>query len=171
MEHLWAPWRSQYIEKSSQEGKHDKGCIFCIYPAQETKNYSDSFILYCDEQVFVMMNLYPYNPGHLMIVPRKHMADPTLLEPKEFIALCNLLKQTMMLIRTHFRPEGINVGMNLGKAGGAGIEEHCHFHVVPRWSGDTNFMPVIGGTKVINNSLSEIYQALLPKFQQIIVKK
>lgn len=167
MEHLWAPWRSQYIEQSSKSDHQSDDCIFCVYPNQSPEHFVRSLILHCNEDAFVIMNRYPYNAGHLMVVPRQHVHVPTLLSPVLFSHLCSLLNETISIINQKFQPDGLNVGMNIGKAGGAGIEMHCHFHIVPRWSGDTNFMPVLGNTKVISESLSETYKKLLPAFQSM----
>lgn len=157
MERLWAPWRARYIQ---MEKPH--GCILCDKPRE--MNDAANYILYRGKKNFVVMNIYPYNPGHLMVAPYRHtasletLADDELKEHYEIVTLC------LKVLRQVFSPHGFNLGMNLGKVSGAGIDEHIHTHIVPRWQGDTNFMPVIADAKVISESLTEIYRKLKDKF-------
>ncbi len=164
IENLWAPWRASYIRKGE---KKSEGCIFCEFPQKGPASYKEHFILYSSEKAFVIFNLYPYNAGHLMVIPRRHVSDLSELPKEEYQALCELLQKTVAILKQELLPEGMNLGMNLGKAAGAGIADHCHFHVVPRWNGDTNFMPVVAETKVIGKSLGELYQKLLPAFKEV----
>ena len=157
MERIWAPWRIKYIETSKPEG-----CILCEKPAEN--NDARNYILYRGEKNFVILNSYPYNPGHLMVVPYRHVSSPEELnkaernEHYEIVSLCtNVLRQVL-------NPGGFNVGMNIGKAAGAGIEDHIHTHIVPRWQGDTNFMPVLDDVRVIPEALADTYQKLKGKF-------
>ncbi len=138
------------------------GCIFCDLPAAGAEQRRENLILSCGERVFVIMNRYPYNNGHLMVVPRRHVPDPAELPELDYRLLAELLRRTATALRSAVRPHGINLGMNLGRTAGAGIDEHCHFHLVPRWDGDTNFMPVVGGVKVVSEGLLETYDRLLP---------
>ena len=161
MDRLWAPWRMTYI--LAEADKRDRsGCIFCDLPAAGIETRRENLILSSGERIFVIMNRYPYNNAHLMVVPRRHVSDPADLPELEYRLLAELLRRTSSALRSAVRPHGINLGMNLGRTAGAGIDEHCHFHLVPRWDGDTNFMPVVAGVKVISEGLLETYDRLLP---------
>ncbi len=166
MERLWAPWRMTYI-LSEVEKKEQHGCIFCDLPAQGPEQYRENLILSCGERVCLIMNRYPYNNAHLMVVPRMHVSDPSLLPPWDYHLLTELLRRTTATLKDATRPHGINLGMNLGRTAGAGIHEHCHYHLVPRWDGDTNFMPVVGGTKVISEGLLETYDRHFETFKDL----
>ena len=154
MENLWAPWRMRYIEKAEIE----EGCIFCDKP--EAKNDRDNLLLYRGKLSFIIMNKYPYNNGHLMIVPYRHLSELNDLSEDENTEINTLIKMSYNALKKTLRPQGFNIGANLGRIAGAGIEEHIHYHIVPRWSGDTNFMPVIGQTTVISQAMEETYNKL-----------
>ncbi len=156
MKHLWAPWRMDYILKRKR-----RGCIFCFPPSPETDH--ERLVVYRGKHTFVMMNRYPYNNGHLMVIPHRHCKDLESLTPSESKELIELLKLSLRALKVSLHPEGFNIGVNLGKVGGAG-ETHLHFHIVPRWSGDTNFMPIIGETKIMPEHLSNTYQKLQNAF-------
>jgi ATP adenylyltransferase len=151
---LWAPWRLQYIEKDTPDG----GCIFVDLPAQNQDR--ENLILYRGQHSFVIMNAFPYTNGHLMVAPYQHTAeilelnDPTLLEINQLLGRC------VVWIREAYRPDGFNIGVNLGSAAGAGIPSHVHWHIVPRWGGDTNFMTTVGNVRVLPQSLEESYDRL-----------
>jgi ATP adenylyltransferase len=149
-------------------GKKKKGCFFCK-KLKENKN-KKNLILYRGEHVFVVMNKYPYTNGHLMVVPIRHCLRLEQLDDNELKELFDLLKASVRALKASFHPRGFNVGMNIGKVGGAG-EDHLHLHVVPRWAGDTNFMPVIGKTKVVSDSLGKTYQKLHSAFLDLLRKK
>lgn len=153
MERIWAPWRVEYILQEK-----DKGCIFCekIKERRDKKNY----ILYRGRSSFIIMNIFPYNSGHLMVAPCKHTADLGDLEEKELIELMVLVRESMGILRRALKPEGFNLGMNLGKCAGAGVIDHLHFHIVPRWQGDTNFMPLFSETKIMPELLESTYKKL-----------
>jgi ATP adenylyltransferase len=155
MERLWAPWRMEYIN-SAREG--EGGCIFCDLPAEgdDEKNY----ILIRGEKAFVILNKFPYNSGHLMIAPFRHVGEVEQLEDEEALDLHDLLQRSLKALKEAMSPDGFNIGMNLGRVAGAGVPDHLHWHVVPRWSGDTNFLPVIAGTKVLPEMLSESFAKL-----------
>ena len=136
----------------------DEGCIFCTKPARDTDK--DDLILYRSTHCFVIMNLYPYNNGHLMVVPYRHLADISELSTEEHIDLWQTVCRAKDVLQAKFRPEGFNIGMNLGRIAGAGIDQHLHVHIVPRWNGDTNFMPVLGDVKIISQSLSDAWDCL-----------
>ena len=157
MKHLWAPWRMDYImlEKPA-------GCILCEKPAQN--NDAANYILYRGNQNFVMMNAYPYNPGHLMIAPYRHVASLEELTGEELHEHIDIVSRSIRVLRQVFSPGGFNVGINMGKVAGAGITDHVHTHIVPRWQGDTNFMPVLADTRVIPQALAETYEKLQGEF-------
>ncbi|MGA1975000.1 MAG: HIT domain-containing protein [Conexivisphaerales archaeon] len=155
MDRLWAPWRMKFI------GSGSKDCVFCSLPlAGEDKK---SLILSRGHHAFVMMNRYPYNNGHLMVAPFRHVLDPGDLKVNERLELWNLIGDSMSILRKTVRPSGFNIGANIGRASGAGFE-HLHMHIVPRWDGDTNFMPILGEAKVIPEYLEETYEKLLSAF-------
>ena len=162
MENMWAPWRMQYIMGDTEK---INGCLFCALPSmdQDEKN----LIVYRSRHCFVILNKFPYNNGHTMVIPYEHTADLLSLDDA-VLADCQLtIKKTIRVLKDVFHPQGINLGMNLGQAAGAGIEEHIHYHLVPRWNGDTNFMPIIGGVKVISEALQETYKKLKTAFLEI----
>lgn len=153
MKHLWAPWRIQYIK-----GPPPEGCIFCTLPREGRDR--DHRILHQGRRAFVILNTFPYNSGHLMIVPHRHVADLAALADDEILELMHLTTAAMEAIRATYNSEGFNIGVNVGRAAGAGILDHVHVHVVPRWVGDTNFMPVLGEVKVLPESLETTYDRL-----------
>jgi len=161
MEKLWAPWRMKYIE----EGSKGEGCIFCLFPAKE--NDRENLILYRGALSFIMLNSFPYNPGHLMVAPYKHTADLYNLSDEELLDIDHLVRFSVKLLSETMRPDGFNLGVNLGRTAGAGIVDHIHWHIVPRWNGDTNFMPVIGETKVLPESLEATYDKLRRKIDEL----
>ncbi len=152
MKTIWAPWRIEYLmsEKNAE-------CIFCEKP-KENKD-RENLIVYRGETGFIIMNRYPYSNGHLMAVPYRHTREFEELSDRERLELMNLVVKCLEILKV-FKPDGFNIGMNLGRAAGAGIDDHIHFHVVPRWSGDTNFMPVIGDIKVMPEYLDDTYLQL-----------
>lgn len=150
---LWAPWRMEYIL-----GEKEKDCIFCtrLQSQEDQKN----LILYRGEHNFIIMNKYPYNNGHLMVVPNRHTSDFESLTEPESLEMMNLIAKSIRVLKAAIRPEGFNIGINLGTIAGAGIDDHLHFHIVPRWAADTNFMPVVAETKVISEALDETWGRL-----------
>ena len=160
MDRLWAPWRIDYI-KSEKE----KGCIFCDKPAEGDDH--SMLILYRGENSFVIMNLYPYNNGHLMIAPYQHTDSTHELNSSSRSEIMELADQIMTIQKNIMTADGFNYGANIGYSGGAGIADHIHFHIVPRWTGDTNFMPVLGHTKVQMQGLQETYNDLRPHFDKL----
>jgi ATP adenylyltransferase len=155
MDRLWAPWRETYISKLTTK---KRSCVFCRILAEHKDKQHLIFIR--KPYAYAVLNLYPYSNGHCLVVPNRHVADITQLPQEEYIGLMELLKEAKDLLQKVFKPHGFNVGMNLGPAAGAGIPGHVHVHIVPRWQGDHNFMPVIADTKVISQSLSGIYRKL-----------
>ncbi len=160
MKKLWAPWRLRYIEIAEDINK--QGCIFCDLPRDKAENDRKNLILFHGEKAFIIMNKYPYNNGHLMVVPYQHTDTMEKLSSAERLELMDLLQKSIDTLNKCCSPHGFNVGMNLGRVAGAGIDEHLHFHIVPRWSGDTNFMPVTAELKVISAGIMETYDNLYP---------
>ncbi|MFN3653560.1 MAG: HIT family protein [Armatimonadota bacterium] len=153
MERLWAPWRMAYIEVPPAQG-----CIFCTKP--DAGDDRQQLILYRGEHCFIIMNLFPYNNGHLMVAPYRHTADLVSLSAEEQAEMMRLTRYCVRVLSEAMGPEGFNIGMNLGRTAGAGIADHLHMHVVPRWNGDTNFMPVLGETKVLPDALHGTYDKI-----------
>ena len=156
MEYLWAPWRMEYIQRAP-----DSNCILCQKPRES--NDEANFILYRGKHSFIILNAFPYNPGHLMVAPYRHIANLQDLADEEANELFDIIKKGLELLKEAMEPMGFNVGLNLGKAAGAGIAEHIHTHIVPRWQGDTNFMPVLSDTKVLSEALLSTYRKLKAK--------
>ncbi len=156
---LWAPWRMAYIG-----GTRTEGCLFCEKAREDADR--TTLILHRGPLTYVVMNLYPYANGHLMIVPYRHCAGLDQLSSEESLEIMQAARHCVQVLQRAFQAEGFNVGFNLGKAAGAGIAEHVHLHVVPRWVGDTNFMPVLADTKVMPEYLEAGYEKLHPFFQE-----
>ncbi|MDD2218633.1 MAG: HIT domain-containing protein [Desulfoplanes sp.] len=157
MDTLWAPWRIDYIL-----GPKPDTCVFCI--PSSTEEDEQRLILYRAKYCFVIMNKYPYSSGHLMVTPYKHVQTITDLLPEESHEIMDYLQITSAILTKAFHPQGMNIGLNMGQASGAGIEEHLHFHLVPRWVGDHSFMAVTAGTMVLPEHLNEAYKKLRPHF-------
>lgn len=152
MDKLWAPWRANYIS-----GKiRTKGCIFCA----AKKNKANDYVVFRTKRTICLLNIYPYNNGHLLVSPFRHIADIDLMTQEEILDLFKCLKRAKGLLRKVLKPQGYNIGFNLNRCAGAGITGHLHLHIVPRWTGDANFMPVIGNAKVISQSLFELFKRL-----------
>jgi len=156
-EKLWAPWRADFILS-----KKEKGCIFC--KRLKEKDSVKNLIVYRGQKALVMLNKFPYNAGHTMIVPIRHVGQIEKLKADEGAEFFELLQRTVAAIKKILKPTSMNLGMNLGKASGAGVPGHLHMHIVPRWTGDTNFMPIIGKTKVVSLPLEPIYKKLRKEF-------
>jgi ATP adenylyltransferase len=161
---LWAPWRSEYI--LGARAANLRGCIFCFQKIT-ARLRPDRYILYDDQLALVMLNKYPYNNGHLMVAPRRHRASPEHLRTEERSAIERLLVESVQILRRALRPDGLNVGMNLGRVAGAGFAAHMHWHLVPRWTGDNNFMPVLASTRVLSQHLKASYATLTPLFKTL----
>jgi ATP adenylyltransferase len=164
MRTLWAPWRAQYIYCAAG-GKADSGpkhCLFCRLWRE--KDDPANLILCRGRHAFVVMNRYPYNNGHLMVAPVRHCATPETLTAAEGAELLKLLKRSMAVLRRAYKPDGFNVGANIGRVAGAGVAGHVHLHVVPRWNGDTNYMPLLAETKVVSEHLEDTYAKLSALF-------
>jgi len=161
MDHLWSPWRMEYIREASAAGADaGGGCVFCRLPGSEEADR----ILATGALSYVVLNKFPYNPGHLLIVPLRHVGDVEELTDDEDAEMMSMLRRGVHALRDEAGPHGFNIGMNLGSVAGAGIPDHVHWHVVPRWSGDTNFMPVVGQTRVLPELLADTARRLAPRF-------
>lgn len=152
MDKLWAPWRNNYIAGKNKP----KGCIFCA--AKKTKG--SDYVVFKTKLSICLLNIYPYNNGHILISPLRHLKDITRLTPEEVLDLFKSLNRAKALLHKVLKPQGYNIGLNLGRISGAGIPGHLHLHIVPRWAGDNNFMPVIFETKVISQSLEQLLKLL-----------
>jgi ATP adenylyltransferase len=159
-ERLWAPWRLEYI-KSEKTGE----CIFCAKPA--LGDDKEALITHRGERCFVILNAFPYNNGHLMVAPYRHGGEFEEIEDETSLEMAKLMQRSMRALRKAYAPEGFNVGLNQGQIAGAGIVDHVHFHVVPRWGGDTSFMPVLSDTRVLPQSLEASYEALSHAFRDL----
>jgi ATP adenylyltransferase len=157
MKQLWAPWRIEYIL-----GPKPDECVFCLPP--DTREDRDRLVLARRSRSFVVMNKYPYSSGHLMVCPYRHVSDLCDLAPEETHEMMDLMQECVRVLKEHFSCEGINVGLNQGQAAGAGIREHLHFHLVPRWNGDSSFMAVFDEVRTIPQHLSQMYEAIRPRF-------
>jgi ATP adenylyltransferase len=153
---IWAPWRLAYVKDAAKDNEEE--CIFCAKPAQQDDE--EALIVHRGELCFVMLNLFPYTNGHLMIAPYEHVATLQELDAETIAETMALAQRAMRVLEAEYSPHGYNVGFNQGRVAGAGVEHHIHMHVVPRWGGDTNFMPVLADTRVMPQSLEESFAAL-----------
>jgi ATP adenylyltransferase len=160
---MWAPWRMGYVTREHEDGYEGPACVFCRLLSQ--RDDRQAYILYRGARSFVIMNLYPYNNGHLMIVPNVHVDALTELDAETLAEMGGLAQRAQTVLDDTMRPQGFNMGINQGRAAGAGIADHLHMHVVPRWVGDTNFMPVLSDVRVIPQHMDETYDLLLPGFR------
>jgi len=161
MERLWSPWRREYIQSNKDEPE-DRECIFCrIQRGEESER-----VLTRSELGFVVLNKYPYSPGHILVIPNRHVGELEELEDDESLELQRLMKRSVKALREEYAPQGFNIGMNLGRVAGAGVPDHLHWHVVPRWSADTSFMPVVGETIVLPELVEETAKRLAPRFAE-----
>jgi ATP adenylyltransferase len=167
METLWAPWRMQYIAPKTppQSTEQEHECIFCTQPAAHRD--AEYHILYRGERCYMMLNLYPYNNGHLMIVPYQHVGSIEKLDSATLTELMEQAQLALRVLRFAMKPDGFNMGINEGKVAGAGYADHMHLHVVPRWEGDTNFMPVLADVKVMPQHLDAVYEELKQALEMV----
>jgi len=162
MQHLWAPWRMEYI---LSEFEKPQGCIFCGFPAEN--NDPKNLIAYRSDKCFVILNRFPYNNGHVMVVPYQHTGEYLNLDDTVVLDIQHTIQKTIRALREVMNPHALNIGMNLGRTAGAGIDEHLHYHIVPRWDGDTNFMPILTDTKVVSESLEKTWAKLHETFKRL----
>jgi ATP adenylyltransferase len=156
---IWAPWRMEYIE-----GYRKSSCIFCDFASEPASSYRDDFVLLVQEHALVSLNRYPFTTSHLLVAPRRHVSDIGELSDEEYAALMDLVRKSAARLRAAVKAPALNIGFNLGTAAGAGIADHLHAHVVPRWPGDTNFMPVLADVRVMPEYLGEAWARLYPFF-------
>jgi len=161
MDVFWAPWRMEYILSDNKES----GCIFCT--DDDRVNDEDRLILFVGQKTMIIMNKYPYINGHLLVAPRRHVDGLDKLTEEESLDLLIMVRKSIDILKKIFKAEGFNIGLNLGKVAGAGVEEHMHFHIVPRWFGDTNYMTVFAEVRVIPEHIRETYNKLKPHFENI----
>jgi ATP adenylyltransferase len=157
MNHIWSPWRMEYVESNKEEG-----CVFCS--AQKMEDGAENLIAFRGERAYVILNRYPYTSGHLMIVPFDHQPNLEELDPRTRSEMMELTTRCMTVLRRIYHPEAFNMGANIGEAAGAGIKQHVHVHVVPRWAGDTNFMTTIGASRVLPESLEKTHERVKSAF-------
>jgi ATP adenylyltransferase len=158
MDRLWSPWRLAYVTSTESSG----ACIFC-----DDAGRDEALVVASGTRAFVVLNLYPYNSGHLMVVPRRHVATLAALDPAELTEIALLTQRAEIALTEVYQPQGINIGINLGRPAGAGIVDHIHVHVVPRWTGDTNFMSVVGNVRVLPEELPQSAARLRPVFDRL----
>jgi ATP adenylyltransferase len=164
MDRLWSPWRLAYVTGSGRA----TGCIFCDASSRCADLAQEALVLVRGRDCYVILNLFPYNNGHLMVVPKRHIGSLAAATPEELDEMMRLTRDAEVALTEAYVPQGINVGINLGRAAGAGILDHVHVHLVPRWVGDTNFMPVIGNTRVLPEDLSATADRLRPIFERLV---
>jgi ATP adenylyltransferase len=169
MERLWSPWRLAYVTSTSNESA---GCVFCDVSVPGAGSAGDpsrdDLVLAHGRDCYVILNLYPYNNGHLMVVPRRHIGSLASATADELNELMQFTRDAEVALTEAYHPQGINVGINLGRPAGAGIADHVHVHLVPRWTGDTNFMSVVGNTRVLPEEMGETAQRLRPIFERLL---
>lgn len=167
MKRIWAPWRLEYIlqaKKKEKSSTRKKSCVFC--EVQKGRPNQKNLVLYRGKHSYVVMNKYPYTNGHLMVIPNRHTCDFSALTQEEHLEMGVLKSISVAILKSVFHPEGFNIGMNLGEAAGAGIAEHLHYHIVPRWVGDHNFMPVLGEVRIMLEHLKKTYARLKKEFDR-----
>ena len=160
---MWAPWRMEYILGPKEKGR----CVFCVYESHGPEEFRADGTLFADEQAFVTLNRYPFAAAHLLVIPRRHVSRLTDLEPAEHDALFRLVTAASARLEKAVSCEGMNIGLNIGASAGAGIAEHLHVHLVPRWSGDSNFMPVLADVRVMPQALEKTWEHLAPYFADL----
>jgi ATP adenylyltransferase len=158
MEHVWAPWRLEYIQTAGEQD----GCVFCRAAEGDDVEH---LVVHRGERAFVLLNKFPYSSGHLLVAPYRHGLNFDDLADDEALEIHRLGGEGLAALREVYKPEGFNLGWNIGRVAGAGIPDHVHWHLVPRWNGDTNFMPVVGQTRVLPELLEETYARLRPRFE------
>jgi ATP adenylyltransferase len=166
MKTLWTPWRMEHV---TGRAKNFEGCLF--EPAGKQAKDKDALLLYRDALVVVLLNRFPYANGHLLVAPKRHLADITELKNKENVALMNMLSTCSTILRKRLHPHGLNIGLNLGSAAGAGIADHLHFHIVPRWENDHNFMTIMADVRTIPQHIESTFDLLQPDFQRLLDEK
>ena len=160
MDYLWSPWRYRYVAQTDR----NPGCVFCEKLEKDQTDDGKNLVLFRGKRNFIVLNLFPYTTGHSMVVPYDHVADITRTDPDTLHEMIDLARKVQQALTEVYSPQGFNLGMNIGRMAGAGVADHVHFHILPRWDGDSNFMTVVGETRVVPESLSTTYEKLLPFF-------
>jgi len=156
MERIWSPWRSQYIDNlNAEKNKTEKKCFLCEAINSKESSNKENLIVARREKCIIIMNKYPYNSGHILIVPLRHIADFSELENEELVSIMNTIQEVVAAMKKLFNPHGFNIGINIGQAAGAGLPDHLHFHIVPRWNGDANFTATVADIKIISHSIED----------------
>jgi ATP adenylyltransferase len=167
VDRLWSPWRASYIDSFKDESNTaSEECFFCSAYLDKAQP-AEHLLLFCNDYGIIMMNKYPYNNGHLLVAPNQHTSDINMLSDDNFTQLALLTRLCVNVLTEVYSPQGFNIGANLGRAAGAGVPGHLHYHVLPRWNGDTNFLPVIAEVKVISESIADTYNKLIPYFRDL----
>jgi len=161
MDYLWSPWRFRYVSQAGAPG----GCVFCEKSAADPARDRENLLLYRAQSNFILLNVFPYTTGHSMVIPYAHVASLEEVEAAALIEMMELARRLQSALRNCYHPEGYNLGMNMGKCAGAGVADHLHLHLLPRWTGDSNFMTAIGETRVLPEDLLTTYDKLAPHFQ------
>ncbi len=160
METLWSPWRSKYIGTfKDPRAKAEEECFLCV-AAEEKLPDSETYVVARREGCFAVLNLYPYNNGHILVAPNRHVGDLLQLTPAELTAIMALIQEVVFALKVVYKPHGFNIGANIGDSSGAGLPEHIHFHIVPRWNGDTSFISVLSDTKVVSIAIEDTWKEL-----------
>lgn len=165
MKHLWTPWRYKYLSATQKKNE----CIFCL--ANKSKNPRDCYLLYRSNYNLIILNLFPYTNGHLIIAPTMHISSPVFSTENQLNEMTFLMNQSLKFLKDTYNADGFNIGMNIGKCAGAGFEDHFHLHILPRWQGDTNFITTIVETRLIPEELDTTYEKLMPKYNNMLSKK
>jgi ATP adenylyltransferase len=163
VDHLWSPWRYKYINSGDEQT--EPSCVFCALLAEPTARDEGNYILHRARHNFIILNLYPYISGHLLVIPYEHLSNLDAASKETTDELMDLAKRCQTALREAYHPQGFNLGMNLGRSAGAGVAEHFHLHIMPRWTGDTNFMTTVGETRVHPEDLAVTYDKLRPFFK------
>lgn len=163
VDNLWAPWRLEYIKTTVLQPEQE--CFLCEAVSDDKDR--ERLVLHRGKATFVIINLYPYNNGHLLVAPNRHLSTIDELKSEEMVELFDFTRRAVRWVKRAFNPHGYNIGMNIGRVAGAGVPDHLHMHIVPRWNGDTNFMPVLGGTKVISEGLQSTYDRLKEAIREV----
>jgi len=161
MNHIWSPWRMEYLEGNNK----DEGCVFCL--AQAMQDSAENLIVFRGERAYVILNRFPYTSGHLLVNPFEHKQTLDELDAETRAEMMELTTQCTTVLKSIYKPQGFNVGVNMGSAAGAGVPQHIHIHIVPRWAGDTNFMSTLGQTRVLPETLEDTYERIKNGFQNI----
>ncbi len=164
MKYMLTPWRGKYIEGLGDGNKKDKGCVFCDIKKEDDEKV---FILYRGNKNYIVLNLFPYNNGHILIVPYEHASSPEDVSEETLFEMFSLMRKSLKILRKVYNPDGFNIGMNLGRVSGAGVPDHFHLHIVPRWEGDYNFMPLLSETKLFFEGVEKTYEKLKKEFKKL----